>query len=222
MAQTKLAKAFAEKREAELKKNEGKSEELRNFKTYSFKAHKTDIQRIEKLANHEGVPAGHIVSQILEQLFSDCEGLPLPEPQPKEAWYSKTVEYPLVKTIVNGKSPTIKVVSKVDRKYLPLPEVPGEMRNKSVPTAQDMESLVVSLQTSLLVNLINLSSAFQMKSQDVLDQAIDRFFLRRVHNAVRQLPDNRMADIQAKWDNASQLNDRKRLNGTLPTDGGAA
>ncbi|PIG93717.1 hypothetical protein [Gloeocapsopsis sp. IPPAS B-1203] len=218
MPVTKLQKNLEATREKELQKNEGKSEPLKNFKTYSFKAHKTDVARIQKLANAESVPAGHIVEQILEQLFSDCEGLPLPEPAPKETWYSKTVEYPLVKTIVNGKNATIKVVSKVDRKYLPLPEVAGEMRNKSVPATQDMESLVVSLQTSLLVTLINLSSAFQMKSQDVLDQAIDRFFLRRVMPPLK--PDNRMADIEAKYNRAAELNDRKRMNGTL-LDGAA-
>jgi len=206
MPKTKLEANLAAKEEAKL---QGQSEDLEKHQkltTYKFRLFKSDILRLQKLADKEQSTLGYQIERCLDELFEDCQGLELPEPKPKECWYARTREVPLIKSRVNGGVGSVKVVSHINRKYLPLPETLGEVRMDSKINEMDLEGVIVSLQPRYLRTLSNLADSFQLTPTDALYQALSRYLYK---HAVEQ-PNTNARLIQAQEDRYAEANRYKQ------------
>lgn len=155
MPVTKFEKNIRAKAEAKLQGQSETLEQHQKLKTYSIKLPKSDLTRLQKLADKSDSTLGYQIEQALTELFQECSGLEMPEEKPRESWYSKTTEQPLVKSKVNGGKGTIKVVSTINRKFLPLPELLGEIRIDSPIHEMELETAVVSLQPRYMSTLCN-------------------------------------------------------------------
>lgn len=189
----------------------------------SIRTLRATARAIKAIAAEKGLTVADIITDALQVILNDSVGLQLIEPKKdRQTWYVITSE--VYKESFAG-SQTVShkqqvIRHQIRRKFLPLPQVDGLPR-ENPHDVQDEYTIYFDVDERLYNNITKLADFFQLKVDDVVLQALERYLAK--YNSAKAAKPEASAVNATKLQKMVERNDQAReLSGKSAANKGYA